>query len=53
MRTKRKREKYYLVLSKRKNYKHGAFPHTEEGKRLAEEFIKKDNTGEELYIVEK
>ena len=30
-----KKLKMYLLLSKEKDYVQGAFPHTEEGKRLA------------------
>ena len=49
---KKKTPKYYLVLSKSKNYTHGAFPYTREGKQKAEEFIKLSSgeKNEELYI---
>ena len=53
---KRKRKKNcYVVLSKERNYRYGAFPYTEEGFKMAEEFVKKikKSNGEELYIVEK
>jgi hypothetical protein len=49
----RKKEKYYLVLSKSRNYRMGVYPYTEEGKKQAEEFVKKNKKTEELYIVEK
>lgn len=48
-----KKEKYYLVLSKDKNYNHGAFPYTDEGLKMAKDFVKKFSKQEELYIVEK
>ncbi len=48
----RKKQKYYLVLSKSKNYRHGVFPYTPEGKEQAEKFIK-HSKNEELYLVEK
>ena len=53
MRVKRKREKYYLVLSRNKNYKHGAFPYSPEGLQLAEALVRKNKGIEDLYIVEK
>jgi len=45
-------KKYYLVLSKSKNYTFGAFPYTEEGRKKAEAFVKKTSKqkNEELYI---
>jgi hypothetical protein len=49
---KKNKKKYYLVLSRDKNYRYGAFPHTEEGLKMANEYIKKCEP-EELYIVEK
>jgi hypothetical protein len=54
--SKRKRnKKFYLVLSGRNNYMHGVFPHSPEGLKLAESFIKnkKDSEKEKLYILEK
>ncbi len=48
----RKKQKYYLVLSKSKNYRHGVFPFTPEGKEQAETFIRKCKN-EDLYLVEK
>jgi len=53
MRKSPKKQKYYLVLSRYKNYKHGAFPHSPEGLKLAEDFVKKHAGVEELYIIEK
>ncbi len=52
---KNKNPKYYLVLSKSRNYTYGAFPHTEEGKKRAESFVKTESkkVNEELYLVEK
>lgn len=48
-----KKEKYYLVLSKDKNYNHGAFPHTDEGLKMAKDLVKRFRDQEELYIIEK
>jgi hypothetical protein len=53
MRKSPKKQKYYLVLSRYKNYKHGAFPHSPEGLELAEAFVEKHKDTEDLYIVEK
>jgi hypothetical protein len=49
---KNKSPKYYLVLSKSRNYTYGAFPHTTEGKKNAEDFIRQNSKKfrEELYI---
>jgi len=51
---RKKSPKYYLVLSKSRNYTYGAFPYTTEGKKKAEAFIKKTSKAqtEELYIKE-
>jgi hypothetical protein len=35
-----KRQKFYLVLSKDKNYLHGAFDATEEGEKEAKKYMK-------------
>jgi hypothetical protein len=52
--SKKKNPKYYLVLSKSRNYTYGAFPYTKEGKRNAEAFIRKSKKeGEELYLAER
>ncbi len=56
MTTKRKRvKKYYLVLSKDKNYRYGVFPHTPDGLNKAKDFVKnkESQSGDKLYIVEK
>ena len=53
MRKSSRKQKYYLVLSKDKNYKHGAFPHSPEGLKMAEDYVKRLKGPEELYIVEK
>ena len=52
MSKKKSKKKYYLVLSKDKNYRYGAFPPTEEGLEMAINYMKK-LAPEELYIVEK
>ena len=36
-----KKQKIYLVLSQEKDYLHGAFPYSEEGKENAEKYIRK------------
>ena len=55
MRKRRKKNKMYVVLSKEKNYRYGAFPYSEEGKKDAEKFIKEMRKikKENLYIIEK
>lgn len=52
---KNKTPKYYLVLSKHRNYTYGAFPYSEDGKKQAERFLRKESkkANEELYLVEK
>jgi len=49
---KTKNPKYYLVLSKSRNYTYGAFPYSKEGKKKAEAFVRKTSKSqkEELYI---
>ena len=51
----KKTPKYYLVLSKKRNYTYGAFPHSPEGKKKAEQFIKQVSVEkeEELYLTER
>ena len=51
----KKNPKYYLVLSKSRNYTYGAFPHTEEGKKNAETYAvaMSKKVAEELYVQEK
>jgi hypothetical protein len=46
-------KKFYLILSKARNFKYGAFPHTPEGKELAErhiETLRKKNVNEDFYL---
>ncbi len=52
---KSKTPKYYLVLSKSRNYTYGAFPHTKDGKKKAEDFAKVNSKKlkEDLYVQEK
>jgi len=52
---KSKTPKYYLVLSKSRNYTYGAFPYSAEGKKQAERFLRSESkkSNEELYLVEK
>jgi hypothetical protein len=52
---KSKTPKYYLVLSKSRNYTYGAFPYSVEGKKQAERFLRSESkkSNEELYLVEK
>jgi len=54
MKTKGK-EKYYLVVSKKRGYTYGAFPYTEQGLIDAKKYIKQSEKKqkEELVIKEK
>ncbi|MBC8395230.1 MAG: hypothetical protein H8E05_00905 [Bacteroidetes bacterium] len=53
-RTKNKKKKYYLILSKISGYRYGAFPHTPEGLNMAEKYLKKiSDSDNDLHIVEK
>ena len=47
-----KKDKCYLVVSKRNGYIQGAFPRTEEGKIQAEAYLNKINKDEEYVIKE-
>ena len=55
MKKNKNQKKYYLVLSKSRNYTYGAFPYTEEGKKLADSFAKKvgKEKNEPLYVAAK
>jgi len=50
-----KNKKMYLVLSKEKDYLQGAFPHTEEGKKLAIKYQRKIKKTKKIdtYLAEK
>lgn len=51
---RKRKNKMYIVLSKGNNYMQGVFPHTDEGKKLAEAFVKKAaKEKENFYISEK
>ena len=52
---KRRKKKYYLVVSKIRKFTHGAFPHTEEGLDLAKKYVRKISKAseEEFLILEK
>ena len=52
---RKRKSKMYLVLAESNNYTQGAFPYTEEGKRMAEELVEKARikTRESFYITEK
>ena len=52
---KKRKNKMYLVLSKKNNYTQGAFPYTDEGKKLAQDFIKTamEKKKEQFYLAEK
>jgi len=53
---RKRKSKMYLVLAESNNYTQGAFPYTEEGKRMAEELVKKaarGQTREAFYITER
>ena len=52
----KRKKKYYLIVSKRNNWRYGAFDYCEEGKMKAENYLKtlKVKTGDKtLEIVEK
>ena len=55
MKKRKKKSKMYIVLSKNKNYRYGAFPFNEDGLENAKNFVKEMGVlrSEELYIVEK
>ena len=54
MSRKPRQKKFYLVVSRDRGYKYGAFPYTPEGKKQAEDLIaKKKKDGEDLLIQEK
>tara|TARA_B100000214_G_C23503188_1_gene417117 strand:- start:302 stop:463 length:162 start_codon:yes stop_codon:yes gene_type:complete len=50
-----KKIKYYIVLSENKNYTYGAFEHSPEGLKRAEQYVKKTLIlkKEKLIILEK
>ncbi len=52
---KGEKEKYYEVLSKEKNWMHGAFPHSDKGLRDAERYRKslEKNLPDTIIIVER
>ena len=45
-----KKDKYYVIVSKKKGYVQGAFPLTPDGKSQAEDHLKKINKNKEYYI---
>ena len=47
-----RKKRAYIVLSKSRNYMYGAFPHTEDGYKMALDYVEKSKD-EELYIKEK
>jgi len=50
---KKRKSKYYLVLSERKRYTHGAFPFTEQGLSDAKKYVKRSEAkSEEKLIIE-
>ena len=52
--TKSRKKKYYLILSKTNGYRYGAFPHTPEGLDMAKKYLKKiSDSDNDLHIVEK
>jgi hypothetical protein len=52
--SKKRKKKYYLIVGKRKDYRYGAFPFSEEGRELAEKHLKKiQNSKKELHIISK
>ena len=51
----RKKDKYYVVLSERRNYTQGAFEYSENGYEKAVAYVRKieRKTSEKYYILEK
>jgi len=51
----KRKEKWYYVRSKSKNYQYGVFAHTKEGYKKAEKYVQSlsANKKEEFYISEK
>ena len=47
-----KKERCYVIVSKRNGYVQGAFPYTDEGKVDAEKYLKKINKSKEYEITE-
>ena len=48
---KLKRDKFYMVISKKNNYTYGAFPYSKEGKQAARDYIEeKSNKNLQLKI---
>jgi len=50
------KKKYYLIISKKSNWRYGAFDYSEEGRTKAEAYLKilRNKTGDKsLEIVEK
>ena len=48
----RKKSKCYIIKEKGTKMLHGAFPYTEEGKVMAERYLKKINKNKNLEIQE-
>ncbi len=47
-----KKDKCYIIVSKKNKYVQGAFPYTEEGRKKAEKYLKKINKNKEYEIEE-
>ena len=47
-----KKDKCYVVVSKRNKYVQGAFPYTEQGMKEARKYLKKINKNKEYEITE-
>ena len=47
-----KKDKCYIVISKKSKYIQGAFPYTEDGKKEAQKYLKKINGNQEYEITE-
>lgn len=47
-----KKDKCYVIVSKASKYIQGAFPYTDEGKKRAEQYLKKINKSKEYEITE-
>ena len=47
-----KKDKCYIIVSKKNKYIQGAFPYTEAGKKDAQKYLKKINKNKEYEITE-
>lgn len=46
-----KKKKYYLLISKKDNFQHGAFPYSKEGLSHAKDYLSKITKQPDLYKI--